>query len=451
MQLPPPPPHESLPGFAIVAPLAWKGALAPLAAARSKEFRVELVALEELTEGGPSGATDVAVDAPERIKRWLYRGWKERGLTHALLVGDADTFPVRFMVLDRCTEPAFDTAFYACDLYYADVANENGEFDDWNHDRDGIHARYFGEVFGEKHKDQPINHDQISYVPELAVGRWPVSDVATLKDVVAKTVAWKPTSEKPSALVVHSPGWIDARPRAAALVERLAKSGFEVRRQFFGDAGGVPTPATVSHAIGENVDLVCHLGHGSPDSWAGTFGGNEVAATANAHAAVYFSIGCNTAEFCTEAPYGPYLDESGLLHRGTVQGEVFRSLPPPPACMQPGHLNVTGIGERLIRMPQGGAIAYLGCNTGAQPCALTLLEGFDDALATHREFTVGEAWRAAIAHYHDAEHLADLKPTADWYPPSIFFQGMKFMLFGDPTLKLRAPAASESETKKAAQ
>lgn len=27
-------------------------------------------------------------------------------------------------------------------------------------------------------------------------------------------------------------------------------------------------------------------------------------------------------------------------------------------------------------------------------------------------------------------------PTAGWYPPSIFFQGMKFMLFGDPSLDL---------------
>jgi len=33
----------------------------------------------------------------------------------------------------------------------------------------------------------------------------------------------------------------------------------------------------------------------------------------------------------------------------------------------------------------------------------------------------------------------ELAPTSSWYPPSIFFQGMKFMLFGDPTLPLPAP------------
>ncbi len=39
---------------------------------------------------------------------------------------------------------------------------------------------------------------------------------------------------------------------------------------------------------------------------------------------------------------------------------------------------------------------------------------------------------------YEKEHLATLKPDSGWYPPSIFFQGMKFMLFGDPSLKVPA-------------
>lgn len=34
------------------------------------------------------------------------------------------------------------------------------------------------------------------------------------------------------------------------------------------------------------------------------------------------------------------------------------------------------------------------------------------------------------------ERLAQGLTNAGWYPPSIFFQGMKFMLFGDPSLRL---------------
>ena len=40
---------------------------------------------------------------------------------------------------------------------------------------------------------------------------------------------------------------------------------------------------------------------------------------------------------------------------------------------------------------------------------------------------------------NDKEGLARLTPNDDWYPPAIFFQGMKFMLFGDPTLPLSPP------------
>ena len=34
------------------------------------------------------------------------------------------------------------------------------------------------------------------------------------------------------------------------------------------------------------------------------------------------------------------------------------------------------------------------------------------------------------------ERLFDLVPTDSWYPPSIFFQGMKFVVFGDPALPM---------------
>lgn len=439
---------SAAPRFAIVAPSAWRDALAPLAAARAAEWTVECVALEELME--QEAATTPAADAPERLKRWLHRNWRERGLTHVLLVGDCDVLPVRFMVLDRATAPAADRAFYACDLYYADVARADGSFDDWNGAAPaaGGDPRYFGEVRGETQKSSPINFDAISYVPELAVGRWPASDLATLQGIVAKTVAWRPSGATPRALAIHADGWIDARAPTQALLDTLASSGFATTRQFFGDEGGVPTAASVSAAVnggtrepgsGETagLDLLLHLGHGFPEGFDRCFGPAEVEAARAAHPAVWFSVGCNTASFCTEPPYQPYVDVAGVPHRGTNAGEVFATPPPPPACLQPGPLNATGLGERLLRLPTGGAIAYLGCNTGAQPCAVTLLDGFVAALAAPAPTTIGAAWRSALAHYYEAEHLATLAPDAGWYPPSIFFQGMKFMLFGDPTLRLR--------------
>ena len=87
-----------------------------------------------------------------------------------------------------------------------------------------------------------------------------------------------------------------------------------------------------------------------------------------------------------------------------------------------------------------GAVAYIGCNTGGQPCGLSLLEGFVRTLHGLPEPTLGDCWAGAIDYYYEAEHLGTIVPNQDWYPPSIFFQGMKYMVFGDPALSLPGPA-----------
>ena len=153
------------------------------------------------------------------------------------------------------------------------------------------------------------------------------------------------------------------------------------------------------------------------------------------------SAGCSTARFATLPPYEAYVDVAGVEHAGTNHGEVFTSPPPPPAPYQRGKYNPTGLGERLVREGPGGAVAYIGCNTGSQPCALTLQLAFAEAAARTNaedggEPTAGSAWRWAVAEYVRRERLRELVPTPDWYPASIFFQGMKFMYFGDPTALL---------------
>lgn len=420
-----------------IAPAEWLPALAPWVEARRGELEVETVALEQVLRADAGG------DAPERIKRWLWRGWRERAVRYALLVGDADTFPVRFMVLDRCTQAAFDTAFYPSDLYYADVARADGSFDDWNGHADGVHSRYFGQVQGEKVKAPPINLDRISYEPEVAVGRWPVSTLADLQAVVAKTVAWSRREARPRrAVLVHQEGWVDAGPRVAGWGDALASAGWKVERQLHGVEGSVaPTPTSVLAAL-RGADLGLHSGHGSEHGWHACLGPAEEQALADAPPMILGSAGCGTAVTTIQAPYEPYLDVDGVLHEGTNNGEVFGTYPPPPAPLQPGRLERSSAGERLLRQPRGGAVVYLGCTTGAQPCALTLLEGF--ALFAAKPATpdreggarAGDAWNHAVSRYWREERLAELVPTDDWYPPSIFFQGMKFIYLGDPSLPL---------------
>jgi hypothetical protein len=354
------------------------------------------------------------------------------------------------MVLDRVTPSAFDYAFYPCDLYYSDLAKTDGSFDDWNARKDSFHATYFGEVRGEKNKSDPINFDQVDYRPEIAVGRWPVSTLEEVRRVAAKSMRYEervangtaPGGRRVAFLSVG--GWVDSRPLLDKLAGKMP-TGWSVEKRYY--RGGShdysappPTEAQIDELLNEGVGLVCHTGHGNDDAWEQCFFLSHLDRVKDAdRLPVMISIGCSTARFATLPPYEPYVDVGGKAHEGTNNKEVFTEPPPPPTCYQSGRFNPSGLGEQLLRGSDNGAVAYIGCNTGSQPCALTLLEGFVDALHRAREPRLGDCWAGAVAYYYEHERLATLKPNDDWYPPSIFFQGMKFMLFGDPSLRMPGP------------
>jgi hypothetical protein len=444
----PAPPRAPARALVVVAPQALSvPALFWFCAARHEALPTQLFTLETILP------TQAGADDPEKLKRFLFTRWRDHGLRYVLLVGDADLMPVRFMALDRVTPAAFDTAFYPSDLYYADVARQDGSFESWNQASEGFHAGYFGEVHGEKHKDGPINFDQVDYLPELAVGRWPVSTAAEVERLVRKTLVFEAASEsrpapgpasRPTAgFVVHG-GWVDARALLDQLAGRLP-DGWAAERRFYADAARndhtpPPDSAQVLALLTGGVRLLCHAGHGEADRWDGCLSVGALDQLAHqARLGVLFSAGCTTARLCTLPPYEPYEDTAGVPHRGTNHGEVFTAPPPAPSPYQRGAHNPTSLGEQLLRRGEPGAVAYIGCDTGSQPCALSLMEGFVGALRTSSTGRLGDLWVDAVHHYWKKERLAELRPTADWYPPSVFFQGMKFLVLGDPTLPLVIP------------
>jgi hypothetical protein len=422
----------------IVVPSAFRSTLAPFVTHKQKLLPAELKPLEDILSATPG------VDDPEKLKRFLYNEWKNNNLGYALLVGDVDVMPVRFMVLDRVTPAAFDYAFYPSDLYYSDLAKADGSFDDWNAQKDSFHAGYFGEVRGEKNKRDPINYDAIDYLPDIAVGRWPVSTVEELRTVIDKTIAYEMALQSGSrtnlAAFFAVGGWVDSRGLMANLAARLA-NGWNVEKRFYSDGpktnGLPPDHNQIRSILNGGAGLVVHAGHGASDAWEKCFSLRDLDAITNSsRLPVILSVGCSTAYFAPLPPYGAYVDVDGKEHDGTDNHETFSSPPPPPAPYQRGRFNPTGLGEQLLKRSTNGAVAYIGCNTGSQPCALTLADGFVRALADAKEPRLGDCWASAIRFYFEHEHLATLKPNDDWYPPSIFFQGMKFMLFGDPSLRM---------------
>jgi Peptidase family C25 len=425
----------------VIAPNVFHQALQEFVAYKQKLLPTELRSLESILK------TTTGVDDPEKLKRFLYSEWRGHGLGYVLLVGDVDVMPVRFMVLDRVAPAAFDYAFYPSDLYYADLAKPDGSFEDWNARKEGFHAGYFGEVRGEKNKTDPINYDEVNYLPTIAVGRWPVSTPDEARLVAGKTVAYEQRllansgAQQPRAGFIATGGWVDSRQLLDELAGKLA-GAWQLEKRYYADAGhpsATPPPdhQQVCKLLNEGVGIIVHTGHGAADAWDQCFSVGDLDRLTNAmQLPVIISAGCSTAYFSPLPPYEPYVDEAGQEHAGSDHGEVFNAPPPPPSPYQLGRFNPTGLGEQLLKHSTNGSVAYIGCNTGSQPCGLTLVEGFVTALAESKEPRLGDCWNHAIHHYFSKEHLATLKPNDDWYPPSIFFQGMKFMVFGDPSLHM---------------
>jgi hypothetical protein len=442
-------PLSTTKGLLIVAPQRFEALLLSYVRHKQKQLPTRIESLERILKD------TTGVDDPERLKRFLFHQWKESNIGYVLLVGDADILPVRYMVLDRVTAAAFDYAFYPSDLYYSDIARADGSFDDWNARKEDFHSGYFGEVRGEKNKKDPINFDQIDYRPDIAVGRWPVSTADEVRLIAEKTMRYENglpnRDDAQRAAFIGVGGWVDTRP----LLDRLAASlpvGWSAEKRYYADAERndktLPPDTTQVHSLlNQGVGLLYHTGHGTDTEWEQCFSLNGLDNLRNAdRLPILFSAGCSTARFATLPPYEAYVDREGKTHKGTNAGEVFTNPPPPPAPYQKGSFNPPGLGEQLLRGGPNGAVAYIGCNTGSQPCGLTLMEGFVKAFQAlgatrgepktgpNRGPRLGDCWSQAVSYYYDSERLSQLAPNEDWYPASIFFQGMKFMLFGDPTL-----------------
>ena len=116
----------------IMGPAAWKDTLDRFARyKRDTAIPTKVVTIEDAGAGTPG------VDLPDRIKRCIEREHRMAGTRWVLLVGDADRFPVRYI---RAVNTEWGTIWYPSDLYYADLYDQTGAFDDWDADGDGIFA-----------------------------------------------------------------------------------------------------------------------------------------------------------------------------------------------------------------------------------------------------------------------------------------------------------------------
>ena len=132
-------------------------------------------------------------DESEKIKRCIAAYEKSHNIKFVLLVGDCDKFPVRFVCIHTEENSSYNRVFEPADLYYADLYDASGNFDDWDIDNDSLYAeRNYYNI-------EEMNLDQVNFYPEIAVGRVPASNSAELATYVEKIIRYE--------LVTYQQNW----------------------------------------------------------------------------------------------------------------------------------------------------------------------------------------------------------------------------------------------------
>ena len=394
----------------------------------------KVLALEDVRQRYPRG------DAAENVKRCIADHYRRHGVRYVLLVGDSDRFPVRFTKTDRKDMAAYDTAFYPTDFYYAALFKKNGAFDNWDTNQNG----YYGELNGETHTG-PINIDGVNLTPSIAVGRIPASTAAEVRRYVGKLICYEKAAFSASwakkALLLATHDWDQNACKVQEALATAYLQSYAVRLLFSSGCpcpgAGTLTAAQITTEINLGKGVVAYIGHGTTSALAipgGSWGVSNVDQLTNDRTLPVMAVaGCDTAQFATLPPYCAYVDINNVEHAGTVQGERFSSPPPQPSCFQTQHDPDQDLASRLTVGTEAGVVAYLGGVTGMQMSEPVqyFIRRFASAA------TLGEAWQWMITHFYAVFGQPGSLTAPDRYAVARVHQPWKYMLFGDPSLRIR--------------
>ncbi|MFX1478002.1 MAG: C25 family cysteine peptidase, partial [Promethearchaeota archaeon] len=268
------------------------------------------------------------VDNAEKIRNMIKSYYKKDGVRWVLLAGDAEDslIPIRKVYNPDAlrwgegrTETVGGEYYKPTDFYYADL---NGS---WDSDKDGN--------WGESPQDNSYGLDEISWDPEVYVGRFPANDRIELEKMVNKTLKyekdpnigeWMNNMLLAGGVSSYVPQEYESR-LTNYIIHNYAK--IEVNYTHLADETGNLSRAILKSYFNNGFSTVLMAGHGSPTNYY-----------RNPSAPGYTSGDADTTTNL-DMPSLVYLD----------------------ACSTSSYdINDNSIGETLIKRPNAGAIGAIG-------------------------------------------------------------------------------------------
>jgi len=337
-------------------------------------------------------------DEPEKIKYFIKDAIDSWNAKYVLLVGDADSLPIRYTMARM-----FDVESLPTDLYYADIYDENNSFCSWDtNDND---------VFGE-YDNHAGMIDKMDLYADINIGRIPCTNNIDLKIVVGKIITYETKTSGQDwfnrAILMGGDTFpINDIYEGEIVLEEVSEQIPEFEHIKLYTSTGNYNPININREITKGAGFVSYSGHG-------------------------YEFGFGTSPPHEEDRieyYTPY--SIGMLNNNKLPVIFFDA-----CCTSTLDYNYLGfklpcIGWYVIKKPVGGAIATIG----ATMVAFTMVDGngahggagflnVHFFKAYEPGITVSQMLVSAQNDYLNENFWTD------------YFTLQEFILFGDPSLKI---------------
>lgn len=221
-------------------------------------------------------------DLADRIREFIRDSYLQHGTRWVLLAGDSEIIPARGVHVS--VGNVVDSSL-ATDMYYACLDGP------WNRDRDNL----WGEA------TDGLNGNDIDLVPEVIVGRAPVSTAAEARNFVVKTLAYTNLEHPNLTSVLLLGEQLDSITQGSTSNEIIRQQAIPPDwnvTTLYDTASQTWTTSQVVTALNSSPNIVHHLGHAN-SSYVARMTTSQVATLTNAFPYIMYSQGCDAGSFDT--------------------------------------------------------------------------------------------------------------------------------------------------------